>query len=286
MYIRGAPDGINGATKDIPPLQGFFVKTSSTGSSLNFAAAKEHTTQARYKKGSVSADPMIKLELNKAGNKDETLIWFNNKATNSFDGRYDAAKLFSSETGYDQIYTCFGTEKFGINGMPFPEKSIIIPVSLKLLNSGSDYKIIASKLKGLDNYKVTLTDKLNSNFTVDLKNSDNYSFSSSAGTFPDRFFLTITNISAGVPDIHEQEKAFNIFVFDRILNIELLDNSLEGKNGTISVYDLTGKKVLLRNNVEWSIGGLKQIPLNVSDGIYIVEIKVGKRKFVSKILIF
>lgn len=285
-YVRGAPDGINGATKNIPPLQGFFVKTNAIGTSLDFSAAKEHSSQQRYKGEDVTTIPLIKLELNNSGNQDETLIWFNEKATNLFDGDFDASKLFSSEAGYDQIYSWFGSEKFGINGIPFPARTIIIPVAVKFLHSGSDYNIIASQLHGLDDYHVTLTDKGNANLTVDLKNTDRYTFSSEAGTFSDRFFLTITNVFAGVPDIIVPEKVFNIYAFDKTLNIELLCNNWEGRVCTLSLYDPEGRKMFQHNNVEWYKGERKQIPLNIFPGIYIVEIKSEEQKYVSKIVLF
>lgn len=286
MYMRGVPEsGLNGATNHIPPLQGFFVKTYAAGASLDFSEAKEHTSQQRYKGEDVTTIPLIKLELNNSGNQDETLVWFNEKATYSFDGNFDASKLFSSEAGYDQIYSWFGSEKYGINGIPFPARTIIIPVAVKFLRSGSDYKIIASQLLGLDDYKVTLTDKGNANIIVNLKNTDRYTFSSEAGIFTDRFFLTITNLLTDIPDINVPEKVFNIFVFDRILNIELLSNDWEGRSSTISIYDLTGRKALQQNNVEWYTGERKQIPLNISPGIYIVEIKAKEQKFISKIVI-
>ena len=285
-YLRGASEGINGATKDIPPLQGFFVKANALNTSLDFSEAKEHTTQQRYKGENATDIPLIKLELNNSGNQDETLIWFNEKATNLFDGDFDAAKLFSSEAGYDQIYTWFGTEQFGINGIPLPATAIIIPVAVRFLKSGSDYKIIASQLQGLDGYKVTLTDKGNANTIVNLKNTDSYAFSSEAGTFTDRFFLTITNVFTGIPEINVPEKAFNIFAFDKTLNIELLSNNWEGRICTISIYDPEGKKMLQHNNVEWYKGERKQIPMNTFPGIYIVEIKSAEQKFVSKIVLF
>jgi hypothetical protein len=285
-YVRGAPDGINGATKDIPPLQGFFVKTNALSTSLNFSVAKEHTSQQRYKGENVTSIPLIKLELNNSGNQDETLIWFNEKATSLFDGDFDASKLFSSEAGYDQIYTWFGSEKYGINGIPLPARTIIIPVAVKLLHSGSGYQIIASQLQGLDDYKVTLTDKGNANIIVNLKNTNSYTFSSEAGTFTDRFFLTITNVFVGIPDIIIPEKIFNIFSFDKTLNIELVSNKWEGRGCIISIYDPEGRKILQHNNVKWYTGELKQIPLDVLPGIYIVEIKSAEEKFISKIILF
>jgi hypothetical protein len=290
-YVRGAPSGINGASEHIPPLQGFLVRANASGASLDFTNAREHTTQQRYKKSldinkkdtesSSSTDPMIKLELDNSSNQDETLIWFNHNATTSFDGDYDGLKILSS--GYDQIYSWSSSKKYGINAMPLPDKSEIIFLGVKLLNSGSGFKIFASQFQGLNNYNVTLTDKSNSNFIVDLKTTSGYTFSSDAGTFPDRFILTIDAITTGVKDPIIQDKAFNVYVVDKTLNIDLLKDGWDGKSGLVNIYDLTGRKVLQQTNVEWYKGALTRIPLNISQGVYIVEIKAENNKFVTKI---
>jgi len=296
MYVQGSGGtGINGATKNIPALQGFLVKANETGTSLDFSSARQNTSQHLYKKsleikgsddskGGNSVVTLIRLELNNSGNQDETLIWFNDQATNSFDRDFDALKLFSGGA-FDQIYTLNGTQKFGISGIPFPTETITIPVVVKVVNAGSNYKIIASQLQGLENYNVTLTDKGNSNFITDLKNTGNYTFSSDAGTFPDRFVITIGAITTGVPDVIIPDKVFNVFEFNGTLNIEVLNDAWEGKKGTINLYNLTGIKVLQQNNIEWYRGDIKKIPLNLPQGIYIVEIKAENQKFVTKISI-
>jgi hypothetical protein len=295
-YVQGSGGiGINGATKNVPALQGFLVKANETGTSLDFSSARQNTSQHRYKKslevkgsddskGNNSVVPLIKLELNNSGNQDETLIWFNDQATNSFDRDFDALKLFSGGA-FDQIYTLNGTQKFGISGIPFPTESVTIPVVVKVVNAGSNYKIIASQLQGLDNYNLTLTDKGNSNFITDLKTAGSYTFSSNAGTFPDRFVITIGTVATGVSDVIIPDKVFNVFTFDRTLNIEVLNDAWEGKKGTINLYNLTGIKVLQQNNIEWYKGDIKKIPLNLPQGIYIVEIKAENQKFVTKISI-
>jgi hypothetical protein len=290
-YVRNAPDGINGATEHIPPLQGFLVRANATGASLDFTNAREHSVQNRYKKsleinnkdtkGSGSSDPFIKIELDNPENQDETVVWFNQNATNSFDGAYDGLKLLSS--GYDQIYSWGGTQKFGINSMPLPTENLTIPLAVKLLNSSSTAKIVASQLVGLDNYSVTLTDKANSNFSVDLKTTPNYTFSSDAGTFPDRFILTVGTITTGISEHIIPDKDFNVYAFDKTLNIDLLNAEWEGKSGVLNIYDLTGRKILEKTNLEWFKGTLTKIPLNIPQGIYIVELKAENQKFVTKI---
>lgn len=292
-YVRNAPSGINGATNNIPPLQGFLVKTSKTGTSLDFSAAKLHSGQNRYKKGldvtesesmsTSSVAPMIKLELNNSGNQDETIIWFNDNATRGFDEDYDATKLLPSGSDFDQIYSMDATEKFGINGISLPTESVSIPIAIETLKPGSNYKIISSQLQGLENYKVTLTDKMNSDFTFRMTNASGYSFSSAAGKFPDRFMLTISAAMTALPDIKETTKSFNVYVFNSELNVQLLNNELDGKQGTINIYDLVGRKVLSQDNIQWSYGDLRKIQMAVPQGIYIVEIQTEFQRFVSKI---
>jgi hypothetical protein len=159
----------------------------------------------------------------------------------------------------------------------------VIPIAVKFLTGGSAIKIVASQLVGLDNYNVTLTDKANSNFTVDLKNTNSYTFASDAGTFPDRFILTVGTISTGVSDVIVANKDFNVYAFANTLNIDLLNSEWNGKNNTINLYDLTGRKIIQQTNVELVKGDLKKIALNLPQGIYIVEIKAENRKFVTKI---
>jgi hypothetical protein len=283
VIIRGMTTGTNNITNIIPPLQGFFVWAYGLGTSLDFSNARVHSNQARYKSGSTSSETMIKLELNRSGNQDETIVWFNDKATNSFDRKYDAAKLFFSVTGTDQIYTWSGADKYVINGIPFPAQSITIPMGVRITNQGSVCQIIATKILGLENYKVTLTDRLNSDLTIDLNTTDRYSFTSDAGTFNDRFYITISKVINSLPETLTGEKPFNVYTFNKVLNIELISTDWDKKTGSVSVYDLAGRKVLYINNVEWMIGDLKNISLDKPDGLYIVEIRAGKRSYVAKI---
>jgi hypothetical protein len=92
-------------------------------------------------------------------------------------------------------------------------------------------------------------------------------------------------VPTGVPDVIIPYKVFNVFAFDRTLNIQVLNDAWEGKKGTINLYNLTGIRVLQQNNIEWYRGDIKKIPLNLPQGIYIVEIKAENQKFVTKISI-
>jgi hypothetical protein len=290
-YLRNV-GGVNGGSEFIPPLQGFMVKANAAGSSLSFSNAREHSTQVRYKKGAVNeqnskgdaAVPMVKLELNNSGKLDETMVWFSENATAGFEGDCDSYKL-SFGDGSNEIYTLSGTVKLCINGLPLPETSVTIPVPVGIKNQ-SAYRIVATTLQGLDEYSVTLIDKYNSDLVVDLKKNPDYSFVSNSGSYDDRFLLKISKLSTEVDDNVTAKKPFNIYAFNDNLNIELLDQSWEGKKTTINVYDLTGRKFFTENKVVWNAGEMKQFKLNWNKGVYIVEIRTERERIVSKINLF
>jgi hypothetical protein len=282
VIMRGMFEGTYNVTNFIPPLQGFFVAAYGSNASLDFSSARVHTSQPRYKSANTSTEPMIKLELNRSGNQDETIVWFNNKATTSFDRKYDAAKLFVSSSTTDQIYTWLGTDKYVINGLPFPVQTFTVPVGIKIMNQNTVYQIKVTVLTGLENYKVTLTDRLNSDFTIDLGTTKSYSFTSGTGIITDRFYLTFSKLITNLVETELSEKPFNVFTVRNSLNIEPLSVEWEEKVLSISVYDLSGRKIMHLKNVDLASGGLITVPLNVSDGLYLVDISSGNRSFVAK----
>lgn len=298
-YLRPA-GGINGGTKDIPPLQGFMVKANGPGASLDFTNAREHSTQVRYKKSALRKEdakseaanekmqeivPLVKLGLTKISNEDETLVWFSEDATNGVEGDHDAQKL-SFETGSD-LYTMSGSTKLGINGLPMPETETIVPVIVSLKTQSADYKIVANQIQGLENFKVTLTDKYNGNMVTDLRSNPEYSFTSNPGVYTDRFVLKFTNIATSVEnDVVITDKPFNIYGFNNTIYIKLLDNSMDGRKWTVNIFDVTGNKIFTENQTEFFYGDIKQYSQNFRKGIFIVELSTENKRITSKVHLF
>jgi hypothetical protein len=287
--------GTNGGTKDIPPLQGFFVKADATGGSVDLSAAKEHSSQARYKK-SLSVEqassqeeviyPKVKLQLNGAGTSDETIIWFNDAATTGYDEKYDGYKLFSSQAGTGQLYSTIDGKEYVINGIPLPADSYIVPLVVKIAQTGN-YSLLKKDFLSPDGYDILLIDKANNNFTVNLKNTDVYSFSSDAGTFTNRFILEIKSLST-VTKVEDRETSgnyFNIYSYHSNVNIIPLNSLLSGSKGEIKISDLTGRVVKEVKNVEWHEGSLVEIPCDLQKGIYIVEASSGALRQIGKIIL-
>jgi len=272
----------SGASLSIPPMQGFFVKATGGGNLSFSTSARIHTSTPRYKGEQTSSIPLVRLSINENGKTDETVVRFNEKATAGLDVEFDAPK-FIGTPGNPSIYTSMNGTDFTINGIPFPETSVDIPVVLNLL-AGGNLKINALELQDLDNYKVFLKDKVTAS-SVDLRSANEYSFSSEAGLVKDRFTLTVTNMTTGIEDPVKPADAFNIYSGFDFINIQPLSDEWDGLKGMVRIMDLSGKPVRYQDNTEFNKNSLVQIPAPEKGGLYFVEIRSGLMKFVGKVVV-
>jgi len=276
--------GTNGGTATIPPMQGFFVKTNAIGTSVTIpSTARVHNfSQNRYKKG-LEIIPLVRLKLEDQTNNDDAVVRFDDKATPGVDNAFDAYKF--SKSGLS-IWTSSDKKDFSINGLPFPDTSIVIPVSVNSTAAGN-IKISASEIDGLDNYKATLTDNVN-NITIDLKTTPSLSFAAPGGVVAGRFILKIDKVTAvttAVPETTLNVKPFNIYSSNGFVNIQTLSDIWNGKQGGVRVLDMTGRVFTTEDNVEFSKDNLLQIPVRAATGIYMVELRSGTLRFVGKVMI-
>lgn len=271
----------SGATADIPPMQGFFIKTYSTANTLTIPlSAREHNSSTRYKGSSIV--PLVRLSITENGVSDETVVRFDELAKYGPDYDFDAVKMFTSTTN-TQIYSALGGTNYTINGLPFPETLIEIPIVVNLLTTGN-HSISTTQLQGLDNYTVTLTDNT-TGFIANLKTIPDLSFSASAGTITDRFVLKVSNVITGTEDPVASKNVFTIYPANNAINIQTIADEWEGKTGSVTVLDLAGKTVSINQNAEFWKNSLIKVPGPGAKGIYIVEIKSGLLRYVGKVVV-
>lgn len=271
-----------GASLSIPPMQGFFVKATGTGNIPFLESARQHNSTPRYK-GELSASiPLVRLSINKNGKSGETVVRFNERATAGLDIDFDAPKFMDSP-GLPSIYTSLDGKDFTINGIPFPETSVEIPITVKLLTDGN-HVITAMEIQELANYKLSLKDK-STGSTVDLKSFKDYSFSAPAGEIKDRFILTVTsNLSTTIEDPVSVDNEFNIYSGFDLINIQPLSDQWDGKNGSVRLMDISGKTVRNQPNTEFTKNALIQLP-SPGNGIYFIEIRSGIMRYVGKVVV-
>lgn len=276
----GDPSDVTGI---IPPMQGFFVKTYSTGNTITFpAAARTHNgIHARYKGETII--PLVRLEVQEDSiNRAETVVRFDENAKSTLDNDFDAIKMtLSSKKTY--MYSTLGGVKYAINGQPFPTTAPIeIPIVMNLIKSGT-HKISAINLEGLDSYGVFLKDNLNQT-EINLKDNPSITFSSPAGLLSNRFVLFI-DITTGIENPVVQKNNFNIYTGFDFINIQTLSDAWDGKPGSVRIIDITGKTVNILSNVEFSKNSLLQINTPSAKGLYIVELNSGAMRYVGKVII-
>jgi hypothetical protein len=282
--------GTTGYSNIMPPMQGFFVHVTATGQSLSLPASSKTASAAgplRSKKElstdskNVSDVKKIKLVLNNGAVPDETIVCLIDKATTSFDGDYDAYKLFGSVASAPSIYTELNSVKYAINSVEPPAAdSIIIPLTLELKSQGT-YKIDITEFENLGNTKVKLK---HGDVETPLSKDAFYSFTSAAGTFKDfQLIIGYIDVTTGV-ETHTQQK-IKTWYSKNYLYMNCPDNLTSDKANLI-IYDLQGKIVYNNNQVSLSPGQTIQMALPLDKGLYITRVIVNSQHFVSKIVVF
>jgi hypothetical protein len=275
----GTPGDVTG---NIPPMQGFFVKTNTSGQSITMPlAARVHSTQNRYK-GEGKTVPLIRLRIENNKYSDETVIRFDDKAKNTFDVNLDARKF--DKSGFRAgLWTMNGPVSYSINSIPFPETETQIRAGINISESGS-YRITASQLHEIGDYNIYLIDKL-AGTTINLRNTPSLSFTASRGLIEDRFVIKITSMLAGPENSNVPESNFNIYTTREFINIQTLSDEWDGKSGSVEVSDLFGRTISRINNTEFWKNSLIQLPSTGPQGVYFVIMKSGVMRHVGRVVV-
>lgn len=281
-YINGVGSEV-GVTGVIPPMQGFFTKTYGPGYAITIpASARVHGTVLTRYKGAETIIPLVRINISSNGFEDNTVLRFAEEAKTGLDYDFDAMKLFISET-MPYIYSVSSGTKYAINGQPFPETDFELPLTVNLTTTGT-HTISASQLQGLDDYQVTLTDNT-TGFNADLKTTPVITFSSDSALLTDRFILKVGKLTTGSEVIIASKGIFNIYSSFGNINIQTLADEWDGKTGSVSLLDLTGKTINSTENNYFAKTSLITVPANVTKGMYLVEIRAGVKRYVGKVVV-
>jgi len=271
-YINGV--GIPGdVTGIIPPMQGFFTKTYASGNSITLtSAARTHDNIHSYYKGSPAAIPLVRLSLEGADYTDETVLRFDEKAKSGFDYDFDMVKLMPS-AARTQIYTALDGINYAINGQPFPDTILRIPVAINITSDGM-HTITAAAVRELFWYNVKLIDKF-TGITTDLKKTPSYSFAASKGSVTDRFILVVSNSLTAVEKETERQDDFRVYQDGDYINIISRSQRWEGRTGSVTLNDLTGKLTGRYENIMFRTDNIVQVPAPGHKGVVFVTVKSG-----------
>jgi len=194
----------------------------------------------------------------------ESIITFNNAATEGFDMAYDSYFLSGFAPAF---YSISNNEYYALNTLPEPGAGNTIPMGF-VKNESSNFSIeLAENLPGVTVY---LSD-LKTGTTVEL-NKGNYDFVSEAGDDANRFELHFSTL--GIPG--NVENNTTIWSSGHMLYVDGA-----GNQATLQLTDLQGRSMLSR----LLNAGFNSVSLNLPQGIYLVTVRSSAGVSTQKVAI-
>jgi len=131
---------------------------------------------------------LIRLKIVGGVGADETIVYFDEQATDGYDPVLDATKLLSDYPGVPNIYSKAGEEDVSINVMGGFNADKIVPLTLNISKNGP-YVITVEELKYIEPTTVVyLEDRLNNTF-YNLRMQTTLNFNFTVANIAGRFFL-------------------------------------------------------------------------------------------------
>ena len=179
---------------------------------------------------------------NTGGAFKQTLIGYAEGATNSYDNNFDG--LTFDGNSYLDLYSINGTDNLTIQGraLPFADTDVV-PMGYRSTVAGS-FTIAINKADGaLANQRIYLEDKQTG--TINDLTAQNYTFSSTVGTFNNRFVLRYTNKTLGTGEFETVENSITVVSQDKTIAISSSSENLS----KVFIYDISGKQLYKKQNV-------------------------------------
>jgi hypothetical protein len=191
--------GTGGQTNIIAPGQAFWVKVGASGT-FTFTN-NMRTTDASNNSYTASVNRIMRFNLvNSSNGIDDIAVYLNENSSLGVDA-FDSEKRIPS-TSIHQLYTLEGTTKLAINGFNNALAKDTVLLGMQIPTAGT-YSINASQIDATIEEDIFLEDKITGAYQ-NLKTTPNYSFTSVAGTFNNRFVL---HFAPNVPALPGQTAA-------------------------------------------------------------------------------
>lgn len=242
----------------IPPMQAFFVKAASNGSFTLDLNSRVNTGQTFYKSSSLISQ--MRLQLKSDDKTDETIIFLNENAVNSYD-KLDADKLFANSLT-PQIFTYSSDgKKLVFNHVNSLTEQINLDIITKYKGT---YSLNLAELSGeFNDYKIELTTQNGATYNL---GNNGYEFTSGEEIETHHFTLNFQNRTGINSNELEAIKAYTI-------NSTIHIQSEMELNAKVNIFSLSGQKIYsCRIN-----GYKKEINLDVDKGIVILQLIEGSQ---------
>ena len=183
-----------GINTTISPATGFWVKyTGTSPGTFTFKNAMRTSGAGTYY--TMNANHIIRLDLGNGSYNDQAVVYMNEDAGLGIEA-FDSDKRIPSTTVH-QLYTLEGTTKLAINGFNNALAKDTVLLGMQIPTAGT-YSINASQIDATIEEDVFLEDKITGAYQ-NLKITPSYTFTSTQGTFNNRFVLHFAPFVPALP---------------------------------------------------------------------------------------
>ncbi|WP_066628389.1 T9SS type A sorting domain-containing protein, partial [Labilibacter marinus] len=265
----------------IPSCHSFWVQVAKeqTNGNITIPAEARVTSNYTYLK-SASATQKTKIRfsgINESNIEDELLLSFNPDANDGDDVR-DSEKRFSYNNKIIQLYTIHSNRKYVIDSYENYTDAKTIKLGYKTGIAGT-YKIRLKEFVNDDeDITIQLEDLTNTDPAKTMNIDDEYSFTTAAGSFEERFLIHI--LPSGTTDMTNTDNdnlQINIHAFESYIYIKIPELT----KPLYKIYSTTGK-ILQTGTLS---AGFTNKVLSQNEGIVIVQIISDEKTTSQKVFI-
>ena len=274
-YVAGA--GVNGGTRYIAPMQGFFVEATGVNPSLtidNNSVRVDNATS--FLKDEEEIVDELSISLMGSTGEDEIMIRFLEEATASFDANYDAHKMFGNKN-LAQVYTIDESDnEMAIHTLQSVKSTDFIKLGLKIQDAGT-YSLQFNNHNSFTEFVTITLEDLKTQTLYVLSDYDSYEFEYEVGEHDERFILHFKDVTA----INSLETSETFaYVVNNNLFVEINDNE---EAEYVQIFNMNGQLIQEKNVANQT---LINIDLNdLSRASYIIKLvsktKVKTQKFIK-----
>ncbi|MBK7148924.1 MAG: hypothetical protein IPH78_08895 [Bacteroidetes bacterium] len=225
--------GTNGATNEIAPMQGFFVKATGNHT-FNMDNSVRSINQSLYFKNTTQPNE-IRLQLSGNNNSDEIVAYTDGTASWSFDADHDALKMAAGSTVY-MSYKQLGKE-YAINVIDEITETTELPMVLWAQDTGT-FTFEATELN-VDGYITYLKDATLNTLT-DLTTTSSVTLQlNGQQTYEGRYSIVFeaVELPSGIANL--QDKGIKIYSHQNIAVVERPTDT----RATITISNMLGQTI-------------------------------------------
>ena len=264
-YYSFFSGGLGGASQFIAPMQGFMVHTNTgTPKTVAFSnTARTHSGQNVFYKNEPLTTNILDLKVESNGKADYARVCFYEEAFETFDGDFDAFKIFSYSPSTSELYSkTADNTSLAINTLPL---AILdggqVPVHFKVGIPGN-FTLYAEKLNSFSaNTYILLEDRVTGALQK-LNDNPVYAFSSSSQDVVDRFVLHFKDATSIAEPASQQ--AIVAWYNNGKLTIETQEGTT-----TVGIFNIQGQNL---QNFQLHGSGLQSVPINLPTGVYFARL--------------